>query len=79
VFHDCEVISRSGQRVEGRISGTRGARAKFRLLPAANVGSLRVSTSTGNETKILTICKAHPLPDSVDRLRPPTMKQADDS
>jgi hypothetical protein len=41
VFQTRVEISRRGQTVDGRISGTRGERAYFR--PAANVGSLRVS------------------------------------
>jgi hypothetical protein len=41
VFQTRVEMSRRGQTVDGRISGTRGERAYFR--PAANVGSLRVS------------------------------------
>ena len=41
VFHTRVEISRRGQTVDGRISGTRVQRAYFRA--ALNVGSLRVS------------------------------------
>lgn len=44
MFQTRVEISRRGQTVDGRISGTRGERAYFR--PAANVGSLDVSISS---------------------------------
>jgi hypothetical protein len=57
VFQTRVEISRRGQTVDGRISGTRGERAYFR--PAANVGSLRVSDLMSDRCQGHTSYTAH--------------------